>query len=83
VIKEIESWYLAGLTAKDLEKLNIDYKKKKTDNLTKEQFNRLIPKKFISRIDFMQEVLKHFHLETAKQNNQSFKYFLEKYIQKK
>lgn len=82
-IKEIESWYLAGLSAKGLEKLNIDYKKKRTDNLTKEQFDRLIPGKFISRIDFMQEVLKHFHLETAKQNNQSFKYFLEKYIREK
>jgi hypothetical protein len=83
VIKEIESWYLAGLTAKGLEKLNINSKIKETDNLTKEQFDRLIPSKFVSRIDFMQEVLKHFHLETARRKNKSFNYFFEKYISEK
>ena len=83
VIKEIESWYLAGLTAKDLEKLNINSKIKETDNLTKEQFDRLIPSEFVSRIDFMQEVLKHFHLETARRKNKSFNYFFEKYISEK
>jgi len=75
VIKEIESWYLAGLCDKDSTKL---LKKvfKTTDDITKEQFNRLIPKSFDSRIDFMLEMLKRFSLETAKKKNRSFKYFI-------
>jgi len=78
VIKEIESWYLAGLDDRSLKSLGIHYPNT-TDKVTKEQFNRLIPKKFDSRIDFMQEILKCFHIETGKQKNTSFRYFLEKY----
>ena len=78
VIREIESWYLSGLDDRSLKSLGIHYPNT-TDNVTKEQFNRLIPKKFDSRIDFMQEILKCFHIETGKQKNTSFRYFLEKY----
>ena len=78
VIKEIESWYLGGLNPASLKDLGIKYSKK-TNDLTKEQFNRLIPGKFISRIDFMQEILKYFKLETAKQNNKSFHYFVKRF----
>jgi hypothetical protein len=78
VIKEIESWYLAGLDDRSSKRLGTRYLNT-TDNVTKEQFNDLIPKKFDSRIDFMQEILKCFHTETGKQKNTSFRYFLEKY----
>ncbi len=78
VIKEIESWYLGGLDPASLKDLGIKYGKK-TDDLTKKQFNRLMPGKFISRIDFMQEILKYFKLETAKQNNRSFHYFVKRF----
>lgn len=78
VIKEIESWYLAGLDDANSRKLGIHFSGC-TDNVTKEQFNSLIPKKFDSRIDFMSEVLKRFSLEMAKQKNKSFKGFLERY----
>lgn len=78
VIKEIESWYLAGISDNFLMKYKIpNYSA--TDTITKEQFNSYIPKKFDSRIDFMMEILKHFSIEIAKQKNKSFKYFLEKY----
>jgi len=40
----------------------------------------LIPKKFTSRIDFMSEILKKFSIEIAKQKNNSFQYFVEKYM---
>ncbi|NIM16884.1 MAG: DUF4276 family protein [Candidatus Aminicenantes bacterium] len=80
VIKEIESWYLAGLDQAALKKLGISYHDKGTDTLTKEQFDRLISAKYVSRIDFMQEILENFRLETAKQNNKSFKYFIRKQI---
>jgi hypothetical protein len=78
VIKEIESWYYAGLTpesVKDLEVPNLP----RTDDLTKEDFNRLIPRKYDSRIDFMFEILKYFSIDTAKKKNHSFRFFIERY----
>ena len=78
VIKEIESWYYAGLTmesVQDLEAPNLAL----TDDLTKEDFNRLIPVKFDSRIDFMFEILKYFSIDTARKKNHSFRFFLERY----
>lgn len=78
IIKEIESWYLAGLDASSSENLRIPCFDT-TGSVTKEQFNGLIPRKFDSRIDFMQEILKYFHTETAKQKNASLRYFLNKH----
>ena len=78
VVKEIESWYLAGLDSKACKQLKIS-NFASTDNITKEKFNALIPKKFTSRIDFMSEILKNFSIDMAKQKNNSFRYFVEKY----
>ena len=78
VIKEIESWYLAGLDDVSSRKFRIS-SFRKTDGVTKEQFNALIPKSFDSRIDFMLEILKYFSIEIAMPRNKSFKYFLEKH----
>lgn len=53
-----------------------------TDEVTKEAFNKNIPKKFNSRIDFLQELLKAFQLETVTKNqtNHSLYYFIHKYL---
>lgn len=75
VVKEIESWYLAGLDEKASKELGISTLSN-TDNTIKEDFNNLIPKKFDSRIDFMAEILKRFSIATAKRKNKSFKYFM-------
>jgi hypothetical protein len=77
VIKEIESWYLAGLDDSACKELRIETLGN-TNNITKEDFNRIIPEKFDSRIDFMQEILKRFSIETAKEKNVSFNYFVSK-----
>jgi hypothetical protein len=77
VIREIEAWYLAGLSDKSCQELGLK-PFQNTNAITKEHFNQLIPKKFDSRIDFMLEVLKRFDIETAKKKNKSFKYFLNK-----
>ncbi len=77
VITEIESWYLAGLDDNNCKELGLGAFDR-TDEITKEQFNSLIPKRFDSRIDFMQEILKRFSIETAKEKNTSFNYFLTK-----
>ena len=76
VVLEIESWYLAGLDDKNCEGLGLS-NLSHTDDITKEQFEKLIPEKSI-RIDFMIEILKRFSRETAKSKNKSFSYFLEK-----
>lgn len=78
VVKEIEGWYLAGLSNTEFKNLKIRIPNT-TNNITKEQFNDLIPKKFDSRIDFMIEILKYFSIKIAKQKNKSFKYFIEKH----
>lgn len=78
VIKEIEGWYLAGLSNTDADKYKIPIFDD-TNTITKEQFNNLIPQKFVSRIDFILEILKNFSIEIAKKRNRSFRYFIEKH----
>lgn len=78
VIKEIESWYLAGLS--DTECRSFQMRTfSVTDDITKEQFDRLRSNKFASRIDFMSEILKKYSIKIAKQKNKSFRYYIEKY----
>jgi hypothetical protein len=76
-VKEIESWYLAGLDKNSSEGLGIKGFTL-TDDITKEQFNNLIPRRFDSRIDFMYEILKNFSIEKGKRKNKSFRYFIKK-----
>ena len=79
VVREIESWYLAGLDSQACREFGIeDFSN--TDDITKEGFNKLIPKRFGSRIDFMIEVLKRFSVDTAKSKNKSFDYFMAKIL---
>ncbi|HOC52437.1 MAG TPA: hypothetical protein PLW61_02300 [Caldisericia bacterium] len=73
VIKEIESWYAAGCLKFRMCLSN------NTNEITKNQFINLIPKKFDSKIDFMAEILKNFSIEEAKKKNISFDYLIKKY----
>lgn len=79
VIREIEGWYLAGLDESTSKKLGMSKNMVSTDRLTKEEFNQLVPKS-ISRIEFMQKILKNYGVEIAKGKNTSFGYFLNKWI---
>ena len=76
--KEIESWYLAVLDNSKCEEFGIR-SFSNTDDVTKEQFGELVPKRFDSEVDFMREILKCSDVETAKRKNKSFRYFAEKY----
>jgi hypothetical protein len=78
IIKEIESWYLAGLDTSAAGSLGIR-PLPGTDSVTKEDFNRRIPRKYPSRIAFMIQCLRHFSLDVAMTKNRSFRFFLEKY----
>ena len=79
VVKEIESWYLAGLDDESCDKLGLSAFLN-TDDITKEQFDHIRPQKFDSSIDFMAEILKRFSLETGEQKNRSFAYFMRKIL---
>jgi hypothetical protein len=78
VIMEIESWYYAGLPDQTLQKLGLP-SLPSTDELTKEDFNAIIPPSFDSRIDFMFEILKSFSPVAAARHNRSFKFFFDRY----
>lgn len=78
VIKEIESWYLAGLTDSASENMKLSIPDT-TNEITKEDFNAICHTTFHSRIDFMYELLKVFDASTAQGRNESFKYFMEEY----
>lgn len=77
VVKEIESWYLAGISSSDAKRMRLPWQGV-TNALTKEQFDALRPKRFISRIDFMVEILRLFSIQVATANNTSFEYFVAK-----
>ena len=77
VSKEIESWYLAGLTAEGKSALKISLPNA-TDRLTKEDLEALRPRRFDSQLDFLIELLKYFDITTACSRNQSFAYFCRK-----
>ena len=83
VVKKIESWYTAGFSDDKYKEFGI-----KSPNDTTESgrglFSNLLIKRrqksnLISDIDFMKEILKNFDIETAKQRNTSFNYFVSKY----
>jgi hypothetical protein len=78
VVQEIESWYLAGLDSAVCRKLRVRFLGA-TNSVPKEEFNTLMPKRYDSRIAWMIDVLGHFSLETAKAQNDSFRYFAKKY----
>ena len=75
---EIESWYLAGLDQNNTSILGIQYFSN-TDEITKEIFAQ-IHKKYSSRIDFMTTVLENFSIDIAKTQNDSFRYFCDKFL---
>jgi len=77
VIKEIEGWFLAGLDSANLKKLGLK-PITDTNDITKEDFNRLIPSKY-DRTDFMLDVLEKFDIKIAEKKNDSFAYFTQKF----
>jgi hypothetical protein len=72
VVREIESWYLAGLADNNALGVRVPAN---TSEFTKEQFNDSMPKRLDSRIDYMVEVLKLFDTNIATGRNPSFHCF--------
>ena len=79
VRREVESWYLAGLSSDSCEELQIP-ERRNTNSTTKEQFDALIPSRFEDRTDFLVEILSRYDIETARGRNESFNYAMGKHF---
>ncbi len=79
VSKEIESWYLAGLTTEGAATLKVKCPAS-TDQLTKEECDRIRPARFDAELDSLLELLQYFDVETACRRNKSFAYFWQKFL---
>jgi len=75
---EIESWYHAGIDVNAARQLSTRMERD-TQTLTKERFYARRPARYRSDTNYMIEVLNHFDLDTACQQNASFGYFVGKY----
>jgi hypothetical protein len=78
VRREIESWYMAGMDDAACQELELT-SPTHTDDLTKERFRSLMPKRFNDSVaDFMTEILKGFRVELARGKNPSFAYLMNR-----
>jgi hypothetical protein len=77
VIQEIESWYLAGISDEDLHRLGLP-DLLTTDEITKEDFNRMMPEMFRSRIAFLIDLMKCYSIPTGRKKNRSFDFFADR-----
>jgi len=80
VKRAIEGWYLALLDDEACREFKLKPSRiQNTEDIGESEFDDLIPKKFDSRVDFMFEILDCASIETARQRNTSFDYFINKY----
>ncbi len=80
VIKEIEGWYLAGLTSEILENLQLPTNVPDANLITKEQFDQLFLKRRTSRTALLAEMLDYYNIKQAVRSNHSFAYFYQKFL---
>jgi hypothetical protein len=81
VVKEIESWYLAGLDEKACKKLRIRCFDN-TDSITKQNFKHIYSNSIHSRrpeIDFYLNIIENYSIDIAKRKNRTFRYFCDKF----
>lgn len=80
VVKEIESWYLAGLDKKCCRKISIPFYDR-TDRIGKQEFHALIAKSKYGRVLCMIEMIRNCDLGIAIDRNKSLNYFYRKRLQ--
>lgn len=78
VVKEIESWYLAGLDESALQALGIA-NASRPDEVVKEKFDVLVGGK-ANHTDMMVEILKRYDISQARRRSPSFGYFARKHL---
>ena len=78
VVKEIESWYLAGLDERNFQALGIA-NANRPDEVVKEKFDVLVGGK-ANHTDMMVEILKRYDISQARRRSPSFGYFARKHL---
>lgn len=79
-VKEIESWYLAGVDYQCCRRLRIEYVPK-TENVKKEGFHSIIARsKYRNRQACKAEMLRNFNIQLASERNASFNRLYRKYL---
>ena len=78
VVKEIESWYLAGLDEEGCQALDID-RVNRPDEVVKEKFDALVGGK-ANHTDMMVEILKRYDISQARRRSPSFAYFARRHL---
>ena len=73
---EIESWYYAGLSRVDHDRLKFKKYMDDTNSLTKEAFYSKLPR-FSERIYYMQQILKYYNISQARKRNRSINSFFD------
>lgn len=79
VVQEIESWYMAGLTQAQSQKLQIPVYGQ-TDDLTKGRFEDIVSSNFGTVKLAKLSLLEAFSVDEARKNNTSFEYLFRKFI---
>lgn len=79
---EIESWYLAGMSYRDCELLQIPYHTN-TEHISKHEFEQMrMRSRSMSRPQFLTKMLCMFDVGVAKKQNASFEYVWDKFVSK-
>ena len=77
--KEIESWYLAVINERNCNKLGIT-NFNRTDNLNKNTLKKILPEN-LDKKQLMINIMIYFSINEGKNKNESFKYFVIKYLE--
>ena len=75
VVKEIESWYYAGVVASKAKKIGIIKTGLNANEVTKEKFKEIISKDK-TRQEVLQKILSNFDLDKGMHENTSLAYFI-------
>ncbi|MHB8361442.1 MAG: hypothetical protein ACYDAO_05860 [Thermoplasmataceae archaeon] len=78
VKREIESWYISGLSKEDCKTLKIKYPAN-PELISKEKFKAMLPKG-ISDSEFRKLIMEKFSIELARIRSPSFNYFISKFL---
>ena len=79
VRREIEAWYLAGLSAAASLELGFE-RVRDIDEITKERFDNLVGGED-EHTNAIVEILRHYDTEVARRRSPSFRYFWQKHVQ--
>ena len=72
---EIEAWIISGLDKDQLLKLKITDNLNDTEKITKEKFEKIIPKNFVNKLDFCTYIYENYNLNYAVSVNHSLQVF--------